>query len=56
MRQFIKFGFVGLSNTVIAYVVYSSMVYLGIHYQLGNLFAFIVSSLSGVLYKQNMGF
>ena len=41
--QFIKFGIVGLSNTLIGYVVYSICVFLGMHYLMANFVGFIVS-------------
>ena len=41
--QFVKFCVVGLTNTIIGYVVYSICVYLGMHYLLANVVGFIVS-------------
>ena len=41
--QFIKFCVVGLSNTLIGYLVYTLCVYLGLHYFWANLLGFIVS-------------
>ena len=41
--QFIKFCIVGLSNTLIGYLVYTVCVYLGMHYLLANLVGFLVS-------------
>ena len=42
--QFIKFGFVGLSNTLIALGVYWLCFYIfHIHYQVSNLIAFLIS-------------
>lgn len=43
--QFIKFGIVGISNTVISYVVYAILVYLGMHYLVAN----VVSYFAGVV-------
>jgi len=43
LLQFIKFGLVGLSNTVVAYAVYAVSIYLGVSYIVANLFGFIVS-------------
>jgi len=45
--QFIKFGMVGLSNTIISYITYVVLVYLSVHYQIANVAAFIISSFSG---------
>jgi len=41
--QFIKFGIVGFSNTVIGYIIYASLVYFNLHYILANVIAFIIS-------------
>lgn len=43
LLQFIKFCVVGLSNTLIGYLVYTICVYLGMHYLLANLLGFLVS-------------
>ena len=43
IAQFIKFCVVGLSNTLIAYVIYALFVYAGVHYIIANIAAFIVS-------------
>jgi len=41
--QFIKFGIVGLSNTAISYIIYSLLVYVGLHYIAASVIAFVVS-------------
>ena len=46
IAQFIKFGIVGLSNTLIAYLVYAACIYIGFHYLLANFFGFIVGVLN----------
>ncbi len=38
--QFVKFGLVGLSNTLLTYVVYAILVTLGLHYQLSNVISY----------------
>lgn len=40
--QFIKFGIVGLSNTVISYVIYAMLTYFGIPYLIASIASFIV--------------
>jgi putative flippase GtrA len=42
-KQFIKFGIVGVSNTLIALAVYYVLIYLGIHYIIANVAAFVLS-------------
>lgn len=41
--QFIKFGIVGLSNTLISMVVYYLCIFIGMHYILSNSIAFVIS-------------
>ncbi|MCM1253110.1 MAG: GtrA family protein [Clostridium sp.] len=41
--QFVKFGIVGLSNTVISYVVYAVLVWASVHYVAANVIGFLVS-------------
>lgn len=48
-KQFVKFGLVGLSNTLIALGIYSLLVYLGFHYQIGNIASFLLSSFTGFI-------
>ena len=43
MKQFFKFGVVGISNTLIALAVYYVLIYWGIYYILANVAAFAVS-------------
>ena len=40
--QFVRFGLVGLSNTLLSYLLYASCVYMGIHYLAANAVAFIL--------------
>lgn len=41
--QFIQFAIIGLSNTIINYVVYVILLYLGMNYILANILGFFVS-------------
>ena len=41
--QFVKFGIVGLSNTVISLAVYELCLYLGVHYLLADPIGLVVS-------------
>ena len=49
--QFVKFGMVGLSNTVISYVLYSILLYFGLYYILANVIAFILSVLNSFFWN-----
>ena len=54
--QFIKFGIVGLSNTAISYIIYSSLVYIGLHYIIASIIAFIVSVLNSFFWNNKYVF
>ena len=54
--QFIKFGIVGASNTLIAYVIYSICVYIGIHYLLANALGFFISVLNAYYWSDRFVF
>ena len=41
--QFLKFGFVGLSNTAVALVIYYVFICMGCHYMLANTFSWLIS-------------
>lgn len=43
VKQFIKFGIVGISNTLISYVVYVVLLRLKMHYIGANIIGFLVS-------------
>ena len=43
LKQFIKFGFVGISNTVISYVTYLIGIKLGMHYLVASILGFFLS-------------
>lgn len=46
IKQFIKFGIVGFSNTLISYLLYVFCIYIGLHYILANAIGFFVSVLN----------
>lgn len=45
--QFLKFGLVGGSNTLISLLIYYILIFLGINYLISNSIGYIVSSISG---------
>ncbi|MCL2102199.1 MAG: GtrA family protein [Fibromonadales bacterium] len=45
-KQFLKFGLVGVANTLISYFVYVALTYLGLYYLLSNVIAFVVSMIN----------
>lgn len=45
LMQFIKFGMVGLSNTIITYIVYVVLVAIGVHYQV----SYFIGYMAGII-------
>ncbi len=43
LKQFVKFGLVGISNTIISLVIYYILVYLNVHYIIANALGFAIS-------------
>ena len=41
--QFVKFGAVGVSNTLIGLAIYYGLVYINVHYILANFVAFVIT-------------
>lgn len=56
LLQFIKFGIVGLSNTVISYVVYAFFTFVGVPYVIANIIGFIVSVLNSFFWNNRYVF
>jgi putative flippase GtrA len=54
--QFIKFGIVGVSNTVIYYAVYAALVSLSLQYIAANIIAFSVSVLNAFFWNNKYVF
>jgi putative flippase GtrA len=54
--QFIKFGIVGFSNTLISYIIYASLVYLDIHYFIASIIAFAISVLNSFYWNNKYVF
>ena len=46
-QQFIKFGMVGVINTVSSWIFYYSLLFLGVHYIVSTTIAYILSSIIG---------
>lgn len=54
--QFIKFGLVGVSNTVVHYLIYLICSLIGFHYILANFLAFTVSVLNSFYWNSRYVF
>lgn len=56
IKQFVKFGLVGVSNTVLNLVVYYGLLYLGVHYLIANTAGFLVSVLNAYYWNKKFVF
>ena len=56
LLQFIKFGMVGLSNTIVSYVVYSFFVFIGVHYVIANCISFFAGTLNSYFWNNRYVF
>ena len=54
--QFVKFGFVGVSNTVVSLITYYIFVYFGINYLVANFFGFITGTLNAYFWNKHFVF
>ena len=54
--QFIKFGMVGASNTLISLVIYYIGLYLNVHYVLSNVLGFIAGTLNAYYWNNKYVF
>lgn len=56
LAQFIKFGFVGLSNTIVSYITYSVVVFFGVHYVIANCISFLVGTVNSYFWNNRYVF
>lgn len=56
IKQFLKFGIVGLSNTFISLAVYYVLVYFGCHYIIANACGFILSVINAFYWNNKYVF
>ncbi len=56
IKQFIKFGIVGISNTLISLVIYYILVFLNIHYIIANTIGFVVSVMNAYYWNSKYVF
>lgn len=54
--QFIKFGMVGISNTLISYIVYILLVTIDVHYLAASFFGFLVSVINAFYWNNKYVF
>lgn len=54
--QFIQFSIVGVSNTIISYFIYAFCIYIGLHYVIANVIAFLISVLNSYYWNNRYVF
>ena len=54
--QFIKFGLVGISNTLISLAIYYIMVWMGFHYIVANLVGFVITVINSFYWNNKYVF
>jgi len=54
--QFVKFGLVGISNTIISLAIYYVLILLGLHYLVANTIAFVISVLNAYYWSRKFVF
>lgn len=42
--QFLKFSIVGLSNTIVSYLVYAALLFIGVNYIVANIVSYLLVS------------
>jgi len=55
-KQFLKFGIVGVSNTLIALFIYYSLIFLNVHYIIANTAGFLVSVMNAYYWNSKYVF
>jgi putative flippase GtrA len=56
LKQFVKFGVVGISNTLVSYIVYVALVYLGLNYLISSMAGFALSVLNAFYWNNKYVF
>jgi len=56
LKQFIGFGLVGVSNTLLSLGIYYALLYLGVHYLIANFAAFALSVLNAYYWNNRFVF
>lgn len=56
VKQFIKFGIVGVSNTLLSLAIYYILVFINVNYLIANVIAFIISVLNAYYWNNKYVF
>lgn len=55
-KEFIKFGIVGVSNTLITFLVYNILLKLGVNYLVANVIGYICGMINGFIWSKKWVF
>jgi putative flippase GtrA len=56
LRQFLRFGLVGASNTAISFVAYAGLIWFGVVYWLAGAIAFVLGAANGYMLNRRWTF
>ncbi|MCX5908530.1 MAG: GtrA family protein [Deltaproteobacteria bacterium] len=56
VKQFFKFGMVGVSNTVLSIVIYNGLLFAGVHYIIAYTIAFLISVINAYIWNRKFVF
>ncbi len=56
IKQFIKFGIVGMSNTAISYIIYAVLVKLHVNYLIASVLGFVISVINSYYWNNKYVF
>lgn len=56
VKQFIKFGIVGVSNTLLSLAIYYILIFINVNYLIANIIAFIISVLNAYYWNNKYVF
>lgn len=56
IKQILKFGLIGGSNTIISLLIYYILLFFGVHYIISNVAGYAVSSIWGYIVNRNWVF
>ena len=56
IKQLMKFGVVGLSNTAVTLGVYYLLIYLGVNYMISNIIGYFAGSINGYIWSKGWVF
>ena len=56
VRQFFKFGMVGVSNTILSILIYNGLLFIDVHYIIAYTIAFLISVINAYIWNRKFVF